>query len=340
MGWQLVLDLGDRRGDTGAWTQRERTCRARRQDQLFRPSSFRARRCSPRASGLDPASGDAYVGSLADGALFRLSGDADVEVFSPAGADGRNSVAGVKVDPRGRLWAAGGYEGALHVYDLASRSLIARLDIGARPSCVNDIAFGPAGEAYVTDSLISLLFRVAGEPLAIEPCVDLAEQGVPWAEGLNFNGIVLTPDRRHLVACQTNLGRLWQINLETGRVKEVILDGGPLEHCDGMALSGSTLYVAVNARNLIAVVELERGRGGRESRHDPPKRRVRVSDRDRHPRGAAARGQRPARQDGSRAAASVHGRCDWDNRGMSSINGVAEAARAPRSTSGSASGRV
>lgn len=34
------------------------------------------------------------------------------------------------------------------------------------------------------------------------------------------------------------------------------LAGGPLEHCDGMALSGSTLYVAINARNEIAVIEL------------------------------------------------------------------------------------
>jgi hypothetical protein len=162
------------------------------------------------------------------------------------------------------LWAAGGYEGTLRVYDLVSRSLIVRLDVGARPSCVNDIAFGPAGEAYVTDSLISLLFRVAGEPLGIEPWVDLAEQGVPWAEGLNFNGVVLTPDRRHLVACQTNLGRLWQIELETGQLEEVALHGGPLQHCDGMALSESTLYVAINARHRIAVVELEKdGAAGR-----------------------------------------------------------------------------
>jgi superoxide dismutase, Cu-Zn family len=210
----------------------------------------------PESIGVDPAIGDAYVGSLADGALYRLAGG-EVEVWSPAGADERKSVAGVKVDARGRLWAAGGYEGTLHVYDLASRSLLARLDVGARPSCVNDIAFGPSGETYVTDSLISLLFRVGVEPLVIEPWIDLATQGVPWPEGLNFNGIVLTPDQAHLVACQTNLGRLWQVTLETREAAEVALDGGPLEHCDGMALSGSTLYVAVNARNLIAVVDLD-----------------------------------------------------------------------------------
>jgi hypothetical protein len=58
------------------------------------------------------------------------------------------------------------------------------------------------------------------------------------------------------VACQTNLGRFWQVSLDAGQVKEVALEGGPLEHCDGIALSGSTLYVAVNARNRIALVEL------------------------------------------------------------------------------------
>jgi sugar lactone lactonase YvrE len=86
--------------------------------------------------------------------------------------------------------------------------------------------------------------------------VDLAEQGVPWAQGLNLNGIVLTPDGGHLVACQTNLGRFWQVTLGTREVKELALEGGPLEHCDGMALAGSTLYVAINARSLIAVVDL------------------------------------------------------------------------------------
>jgi superoxide dismutase, Cu-Zn family len=211
----------------------------------------------PESIGLDAATGDGYVGSLADGALYRLrASDGGVELWSGAGADGRASVAGVKVDRAGRLWAAGGYDGKLWVYDLARRTLTASFDVGARPSCVNDIAFGPDGEAYVTDSFVPTLFRASGPPLTFEEWIDLREQGVPWPEGLNLNGIGLTSDERHLVTCQTNTGRFWRVELRTGRVSEVALDGGPLEHSDGLACDGSTLYAAINALNRIAVIEL------------------------------------------------------------------------------------
>jgi Cu-Zn family superoxide dismutase len=209
----------------------------------------------PESIGVDPVTGDAYVGSLANGTLYRLSVSGDVDVWSPGGVDKRTSVAGVKVDSSRRLWAAGGYTGALHIYDLASRALVARMDVQGRPSCVNDIAFGPDGTAYVTDSFVSQLFAVGGDA-TLRPWGDLAQQGVPWPEGLNFNGIALTRDAEHLVACQTNLGRFWQISLASRQVREIALDGGPLEHCDGIALADATLYVAVNARNYVAVVEL------------------------------------------------------------------------------------
>jgi Cu-Zn family superoxide dismutase len=210
----------------------------------------------PESIGVDPASGDAYAGSLADGTLYRLAADGEVSVWSPAGQDGRGSAAGVKADPRGRLWVAGGYAGTLYVYDLQQGALLARADVGSRPSCVNDIAFGPDGAAYVTDSFVPVVFRADPQSLELRPWADLAGQEMPWPEGLNLNGIVLTPDGRHLVTCQTNLGRLWRLDLASGTLSEVNLAGGPLEHCDGLAIDGTTLYVAVNARHYIAVVAL------------------------------------------------------------------------------------
>jgi superoxide dismutase, Cu-Zn family len=209
----------------------------------------------PESVGIDPATGDAYAGSLADGSLYRVARDGKVEVWSAAGDGGRASVAGVKIDDDGRLWAAGGYDGTLWVYDLSSRARLARLDVGSRPSCVNDIAFAHGG-AYVTDSLIPRLFRASGDLLVLESWSDLAGQGMPWPDGLNLNGIVVTADGRYLIACQTNLGRFWRISLADGTVKEVALDCGPLPHCDGLARAGSVLYVAVNARDQLAVVDL------------------------------------------------------------------------------------
>lgn len=210
----------------------------------------------PESIGVHSASGDAYTGSLADGTIYRIARAGDVSVFSVAGEGGRTSVAGVKVDPAGRLWTAGGYEGTLDVYELPGRSLLVRRDVGSQPSCVNDIAFAADGTGYVTDSFIPTLFRVDPRSLEMEAWVDLSQRGVPWPDGLNLNGIVVTPDGEHLVACQTNLGRFWRISIASGDVDEVTVEGGPLEHCDGLAISGSTLYVAVNARGEIHVADL------------------------------------------------------------------------------------
>lgn len=214
-------------------------------------------RVFPESVGVDPRTGDGYCGSLADGALYRLPIDGgEVELWSSAGAEGRGSVAGVKVDARGRLWAAGGYAGTLSIYDLESRALLAQVDVGSRPSCVNDIAFDVQGNAYVTDSFVPVLFRIDADALSLERWADLDETAIPWPDGLNLNGIVLSADGQHLVSCQTNLGRFWCFDLDTKEVREVALEGGPIEHCDGLALDGSTLYAAINARNMIAVIDL------------------------------------------------------------------------------------
>jgi sugar lactone lactonase YvrE len=212
----------------------------------------------PESIGVDARTGDAFVGSLSDGTIFRVPGRrGDAEVWSPGSEGGRTSVAGVKVDRRGRLWTAGGFDGTLDVYDLESRRRVARFEVGQSPSCVNDLAFGPDGTAYITDSFVPTLLRVGPGLDAMEAWVDLVGSGVPWPAGINFNGIVLGPDGHHLVCSQTNLGRFWRVDLDTRHVSEVILDAGTIEHCDGLAIRGSTLYAAVNARERLAVITLE-----------------------------------------------------------------------------------
>ena len=60
----------------------------------------------PESIGIDPATGDAYVGSLADGALYRLAGaeirDGQAETWSGAGP------AGAHQSPASRSTVTGG----------------------------------------------------------------------------------------------------------------------------------------------------------------------------------------------------------------------------------------
>jgi hypothetical protein len=42
----------------------------------------------PESIGMDGATGDAYVGSLADGALYRLTGASKAQVWGVGGQDG------------------------------------------------------------------------------------------------------------------------------------------------------------------------------------------------------------------------------------------------------------
>src|SRR5262249_26364180 len=61
----------------------------------------------PESIGVDPHTGSFFTGSVIDGTVYRCSLDAPAAtVFLPAGSDGRTNVAGVKVDPQGRVWIA------------------------------------------------------------------------------------------------------------------------------------------------------------------------------------------------------------------------------------------
>ena len=98
-----------------------------------------------------------------------------------------------------------------------------------------------------------VLYRV---PLDLGSPRTLTVRGIPLQAGNNLNGIVATPDGRTLIAVQTNTGKLWRINPQTGAATAVDLGGATVDNGDGLLLSGRTLYVVRNRDNLIAVVRL------------------------------------------------------------------------------------
>jgi len=222
-------------------------------------------RVFPEGIALDESSGDFYVGSTDDGAIYRGSAaepDAEVEVFAEPGADGRTAVTGMELDASGRLFVAGRDTGLIFVYDTSSGELVDRFDTGGddEPTLVNDIAV-TSDAVFVTDSFRPVLYRlpVSGDDVgAPEEWLRFEDGPLTYGEGFNLNGIVTTGDERWLVVVHYGTGELFRIEIRSGAVVPIDLDGGTVENGDGMLLIGSTLYVARAApEQEILVIDLD-----------------------------------------------------------------------------------
>ena len=212
-----------------------------------------------------------YAGSFADGTIYR--GDLRREratVFLPGGRHGRTSALGLKVDRAGRLLVAGGATGTVWVYDALSGRLLHRFTVttgkGDKAPFLNDLAVAANGDVYITDSFRPEVYRISAAELA-SPKVDgklgsfrsLFFSPIEYQDGFNANGIVVTPDQRHLLITDYNNQALYRIELTKSlRVHRVDL-GGALPTGDGLLVRGDTLYVVASAdgaANFVSVFQL------------------------------------------------------------------------------------
>jgi sugar lactone lactonase YvrE len=207
--------------------------------------------------------GDFYVGSTADGTVFRGNvegGSKEAGVFLEPESDGRTTAIGMEVDEEGRLFIAGGETGRIFVYDTESADLVRRLDTpDAEATFLNDVAVTPDRDAYFTDSMRPVLFRVTSTGDGVgdaEPWLNFEGTPAEYEEGFNFNGIDATEDGRYLVAVQSNTGELFRIDTESKEVDEIDLGGETLANGDGLLLDGRTVYVVRNEQELIVPVKL------------------------------------------------------------------------------------
>lgn len=118
----------------------------------------------PEGIAADPRTRTVYVGSYADGTVYRARpGRGEAEVFLPSGTDGRRTANGLRVDALGRLWVTDSTAGVA-VYDTADGSRLAHFEVAQGPGApahfVNDLAFAPDGTAYLTDSVRAVIYRV------------------------------------------------------------------------------------------------------------------------------------------------------------------------------------
>ncbi|MFE6920142.1 SMP-30/gluconolactonase/LRE family protein [Nocardia sp. NPDC057663] len=214
----------------------------------------------PEGIAVDTRSGDSYVGSFADGAVYRAAAGATrAEVFLPAGADGRKTTNGVRVDRNGRLWVIDSSVGVA-VYDTGSRALLASFAVpGSAPRFVNDLDFGADGSAYLTDSVRNVVYRVTPDQISkgsgeLGVGYDLSPAlGPRDPQTFELNGIVADQAGTYLLVVAMSAGELYRIDLTGAEpIRKVTVTGGDVRHGDGMELRDNTLWVVHNTENTIS----------------------------------------------------------------------------------------
>lgn len=215
--------------------------------------------------GYDASRQSFYVSEVTGGEVHRgeLGTAETAEWLAGDGTDGRFTARGITVDDAGRVYIAGGPNGIEHpgapdlwVY-APDGKLLAALDTGLDKTFLNDVAIGPDGAAYFTNSNAPQVFRVAEDAgrWAVTPWAD-ATGTIATQEGFNLGGIVISPDRSALLVAQGNTGKLWRFDLASGAATEVAVTGADLRNADGLVLQGDRLSAVRNFSKVLTTVKL------------------------------------------------------------------------------------
>ncbi|WJK39256.1 superoxide dismutase [Solwaraspora sp. WMMA2056] len=218
---------------------------------------------APEGIAIDAERHTAYVGSLADGAIFRA--DLTTGVGELIGdAPGTPSV-GLALDAQGRLFVAGGPAGDARVIDADTGDLLARYDLATVPeSFVNDVTVTDAG-AFFTDSTNPVVYHLPTDATGALP--DAAQvRRIPltgdivYDEGINANGVTASPSGTNLIIVQSNTGLLFTVDPATGvtgRTGVVDVNGdGLLVGGDGLLVVDQTLFVVQNRANTLVELQI------------------------------------------------------------------------------------
>ncbi|MEV0636597.1 superoxide dismutase [Streptomyces sp. NPDC050619] len=200
----------------------------------------------------------AYMGSRANGAIYRTdlrTGEGKV-LF--AGGTGLVSV-GLKVDDREGLLYVAGNTGVARIHDSRTGRLIATHQLTeATGHFINDVSL-VGDRVWFTDSRAAALYAVPrGGRSGDVRALPLTGDWVQTPDVINANGIVDTPDGRGLIVVKSTPGELYHVNPRTGYAARIALVGqDTVVNGDGLWRIGRTLYVVQNRLNLISVWDLD-----------------------------------------------------------------------------------
>jgi DNA-binding beta-propeller fold protein YncE len=208
----------------------------------------------PEGMDVDTASGTIYVASVRHGTVAAIARDGSSRELIPRGAPGYGAVLGVRADARrGVVWVttsalpqregqrrADSTVAALIELRASDGAVLRRFDLAPSPGghVLGDLAIGPRGDVYVTDSQEPVLYRLA-------PGADaLVALRHPLFRSLQ--GIAPTPDGRALYVADYSHGIL-RVELTTWAVTRVAdAPRSTSLGCDGLAWDRGAIIAVQN----------------------------------------------------------------------------------------------
>lgn len=203
----------------------------------------------------------AYVGSLANGAIYKVdlrTGKGHVFI---EGTDNSSAV-GLAYDKRSNyIYVAGGLFGHITVYDATDGAMVKKYHVGAEGGFIND-GIVTDNAIYFTDSFVPVLYKIPlydDDELPEESDVEVLSLSGDFEHTpgeFNANGIEATRDGESLFIVNSFSGLLFKVDPITAEAQVVDLGGVLLNSGDGMLMRGRALYVVQNFLNQIAEITL------------------------------------------------------------------------------------
>lgn len=204
--------------------------------------------------------GTLYVGSVADGGVLRVSaGNSIVRQWIRPGDYGTGATFGLLADERSQtLWVCsndvsafgiaspGTVKGSVLVgFDLKTGKGKVRAALGGKSTFCNDIAIGPDGSAYVTNSSAAQILRLKPGSSTLEVW-SADPQFTPAAPGLGLNGIAFGGDGNLYVNTYRPAG-VYRVAVKDGVAGKVskLNTSRALELADGMRSLGGNQFAMI-----------------------------------------------------------------------------------------------
>ncbi|RZL13202.1 MAG: hypothetical protein EOO62_08840 [Hymenobacter sp.] len=155
---------------------------------------------------------------------------------------------------------------ALAIFNPSSGALTSYVDLGALrptlPHFANDIAVDAQGNAYITDSLSPIIYKVDAQGVAT---VFLENSQLSGGTGFGLNGIVYHPDG-YLLTAKTSDGTLFKVPIANPSSFTTVATTQNLTGADGMLLlDNNTLLVVAGSQNTVFRMTSSNNWGGASS---------------------------------------------------------------------------